>query len=67
MGRGDEGLQCLMKSMKLRRSGLILEARQGTDSGDRAGAARCGPTCRQRASNGGLQTGRASAASPAPW
>lgn len=55
MGRGDEGLERSMKSTKLRCSGLILEAWQGTDGGGQAGAARCGPTCRQRASSGGFK------------
>lgn len=66
MGRGDEGLECSMKSTKLRRSGLILEAWQGTDGGDQAGAARCGPTCRRQASNGGFKLAMLSLAALCP-
>lgn len=46
MGRGDDGLQGLMRSMMLRCSGVILEAWQGTDSADEAGTAWHGPICR---------------------
>lgn len=66
MGRGDEGLECSMKSTKLRCSGLVLEAWQGTNGGDQAGAARCGPTCRQRASSGGFKPATLSLAALRP-
>lgn len=62
MGRGDEGLQWLMKSMKLRCSGLILEGWQGPG---RRSSMRS--HLQATGFKWGLQTGHASVASPAPW